>query len=100
MEDKESSDSKKSPKSDEWWSNFRQLLSEQAVWPSEYMFKFIVPKAGLEALREVFGDEEIIVRASSGGKYLSVTARILVQTPDDVVDIYTEAGKIEDVISL
>ena len=100
MADEAPQNSKINPNSEEWWSKFRQLLEEQADWPSEYLFKFIVPKAGLEALREVFGDEETIVRASTRGKYLSVTARVTVQSPDEVIAVYTEAGKIEGVISL
>ncbi len=100
MADEARQNSEKHPNSEEWWSKFRQLLEEQAEWPAEYLFKFIVPKAGLEALTEVFGDEETIVRASTRGKYLSVTARFTVQSPDDVIAVYTEAGKIEGIISL
>ncbi len=100
MAGKAAQNSKNNPDSEEWWSKFRQLLEEQAEWPSEYLFKFIVPKAGLEALREVFGEQETIVRASTRGKYLSVTARFTVQSPEDVIAIYTNAGNIEGVISL
>ncbi len=100
MANETSADSEKNLNPEGWWSKFRQLLEEQTQWPCEYLFKFIVPKAGLEALREVFGDKETIVRAYTRGRYVSVTARFTVQSPDDVITIYMEAGKIEGVISL
>jgi len=85
----------------EWWANFRQLLDSQVEWPSEYLFKFIVPKTQLDEVKNVFDrQEELVVRASSKGKYLSVTARVMVDSSDDVIAIYTAAGAIEGVISL
>ena len=86
--------------SEEWWTNFRQLLADQSEWPTEYLYKFIVPKAGLEALERVFGDAKIIVRASKQGKYLSITSRMFIDSPDDVIAVYREVGKIDGVISL
>ena len=86
--------------STEWWANFRELLDSHTEWPSEYLFKFILPKDQIDAVKEIFGPEKVTVRASSGGKYLSLTARITVDSPDDVIAIYTAAGSIEGVISL
>lgn len=86
--------------SDEWWTNFRRLLEDQSDWPTEYLYKFIVPKAGLEALKKIFGDAKIIVRASKRGKYISVTSRLPASSPDEVIAVYKDAGKIEGVISL
>ncbi|GMQ81680.1 MAG: DUF493 domain-containing protein [Rhodothermia bacterium] len=85
---------------DEWWTNFRLLLANQSDWPTDYLYKFIVPKAGLEALKNVFGDARIIVRASKRGKYLSVTSRMPANSPDEVIAVYKDAGKIDGVISL
>jgi uncharacterized protein len=85
----------------EWWANFRQLLDSQVEWPSEYLFKFIVPKRQLDEMKNIFDKEEqLVVRASSKGKYLSVTARVMVDSSDDVIAIYTAAGAIEGIISL
>ncbi len=83
-----------------WWSRFRSLLDEQNDWPSEYLFKFIVPKASLEAMKAVFGEHPVQVRASSKGNYLSVTARVEMQSSEEIVAIYTAAGEVEGVISL
>ncbi|GIV57912.1 MAG: DUF493 domain-containing protein [Bacteroidetes bacterium] len=83
-----------------WWDRFRTLLDEDNDWPAEYLFKFIVPRAGLEAMKAVFGDHPVQVRASKRGNYLSVTARMTMTSSEEVVAIYTEAGKIEGVIAL
>ena len=91
---------KDSTDSGEWWGNFQRLLESELDWPGEYVFKFIVPKSGLEEMKSVFEGEEIVVRASSAGNYLSVTARLQVDTSEDVIAIYTAAGEIEGVISL
>lgn len=84
----------------EWWENFKKLLDDQNEWPTEYLFKFIVPKAGRASMKELFGDQEIIVRASTRGNYLSITARRIVQSADEVIDVYEQAGRIDGVISL
>ncbi len=84
----------------EWWDRFKQLLDEQNEWPSEYLFKFIVPRAGFEELKTVFGDHPIKVRASTRGNYLSVTAKMVMESSADVVRVYSAAGRVEGVVSL
>jgi putative lipoic acid-binding regulatory protein len=91
---------KGSTDSGQWWENFQRLLESELDWPGEYVFKFIVPKRQLEEMKSVFEGERIVVRASSAGNYLSVTAKLQVDTSDDVIAIYTAAGEIEGVISL
>lgn len=83
-----------------WWDRFQALLDDQVEWPSEYLFKFIVPSAGLDALKAVFGMHPVNVRASSKGNYVSVTARLHMASSDEVLAIYQAAGEIEGVISL
>lgn len=85
---------------DDWWEEFRNLLDEENEWPAQYTFKFIAPSSKLDPLKAVFGDHPVDVRASSKGNYKSVTARINVQSSDEVVSIYEEAARIEGVISL
>lgn len=83
-----------------WWSHFHDLLDRQTEWPNEYTFKFIVPRAGLEELQEVFGDHPVTVRASSRGRYVSVTAHMQMHSAEEVINIYHAAGEVEGVISL
>lgn len=84
----------------DWWRNFRTLLDEQNDWPTEYLFKFIVPRAALDEMKAVFGAHPVTVRASSKGRYLSVTARMQMASSEEVVAVYTAAGRVEGVIAL
>jgi hypothetical protein len=84
----------------EWWSRFKDLLDGQNEWPTDYIFKFIVPRAGQAQLTEVFGDHPVTVRASNKGRYVSVTATMEMTSSDDVIRVYREASQVEGVISL
>ena len=84
----------------DWWDRFQNLLDDQTDFPSEYLFKFIVPISGLEDLKSVFGHFPVEVRESSKGNYVSVTARMEVHSSDEVIAVYSAAAEIEDVISL
>lgn len=83
-----------------WWERFRELLDGQNEWPGPYLFKFIVPRAGLEDLKEVFGEHPVLVRASTRGRYVSVTATMEMESSDEVIGIYRAAGQVEGVIAL
>lgn len=83
------------------FEQFRKLLDEQCRWPSVYTFKFIVPKAKSDELLSVFSScPEISVRESSRGKYLSVTANMLMPSSDGVVAVYEAVAEIEGIIAL
>lgn len=82
------------------WQGFQDLLDDQHDWPEEYLFKFIVPRAGLDQMTEVFGGHPVKVRASTRGNYVSVTARMLMNSSDEVIAIYTAAAEVEGVVSL
>ncbi|MDZ4700122.1 MAG: DUF493 family protein [Rhodothermales bacterium] len=85
----------------EWWDRFQALLDEKVAWPNEYMFKFIVPSAGVDDVRALFGQEQPIeLRPSSKGNYVSVTTLIRVATSAEVIDVYTRAARIEKIILL
>ena len=84
----------------EWWDDFKVLLEDQYEFPTLYLFKFIAPKENMADLKEVFIGNDIDIKASSKGKYQSVTSRVLVESSQEIVDIYQSAGKIEGVISL
>lgn len=89
-----------SSSSDAWWDRFQGLLDDQNDWPANYLFKFIVPRAGLEDLKRVFGEYPVRVRPSRKGNYMSVTARMEMHSSDEVVAVYQAAGRVEGVISL
>ncbi len=89
-----------STSSEAWWDRFQELLDQDRSWPAEYLFKFIVPRPNLEALQELFGEHPVVVRASTRGRYVSVTARLFMEDSASVVEMYRAAGEIPGVISL
>ena len=86
--------------SKEWWSDFRDLLDEQNEWPQEYVFKFIVPHEGVDDVKSAIGADDFTLRESSKGTYVSVTAKMLMASSEDVVEVYKSVRGIDGVISL
>ncbi len=84
----------------DWWENFQRLLDDQIEFPSEYIFKFIAPSSNLDDLKNVFGHHPVEVRQSRRGNYVSVTARMEMNSSDEVIAVYNAAAEVEDVILL
>lgn len=82
------------------YSDFKDKLDNQHVWPSLYMFKFIVPKGIEDQIISLFPKNELTSKASKEGNYISITAKIMMGSSDEVIRIYQEAHKIEGVIAL
>lgn len=85
---------------DAWWRHFQELLDDQIDFPDEYVFKFIVPAHSLNALKNIFGRHPVTVRASSKGRYVSVTAKMEMHSSDEIVALYHAAAKVEQVMML
>ena len=82
------------------YSSFREKLEENHQWPSLYMFKFIVTKGREEEVKKLFPKNVLEIKPSSGGKYVSVTAKVMMASTEHVINIYKEANKIEGLIAL
>lgn len=90
---------------EQFYENLKKQLKESTEWPTEYMFKFILPshKPSVEKLKHIFNEEDarIKTKSSSKGKYTSVTVRLDLDNPEQVVEKYKIVGdQIEGVISL
>ncbi len=79
---------------------FKERLDQHYSWPAKYLFKFIVPRGKEDAFIDIFPDISLTIKASSGGKYVSVTANVLMKSTQEVMDIYKKAYLIEGIISL
>ena len=82
----------------------KQQLQEDTIWPAPYLFKFIVTSslekiAEIEAVFDGLG-AAIQTRDSSKGTYTSVSVKVMMESPDSVVEKYKEVSKVEGVISL
>lgn len=93
------------PNSEEFYKKLKAQLYDTALWPSEYLYKFIVITniekiALVEALFNNMG-AVIHTKESKNGKYTSISVNVLMRNPDAVIDKYKEvAEKVEGVISL
>ncbi|MCK5856538.1 MAG: hypothetical protein KAG64_03550 [Bacteroidales bacterium] len=80
-----------------------ELLVKDFTWPTDYMFKFIVPFSAdnLNKLKSYFSEDAIIKhQESKSGKYISFSATQKFDDPMDIIDIYTKAEEIEKIVSL
>lgn len=79
---------------------FKEQLDNEYSWPALYMFKFIVPNEQEGEVKALFPYNELTSKASKNGKYISVTAQVMMNSSEAIVQIYEKAYKIEGIISL
>lgn len=94
-----------SKKTDEFYEKLKSQLYDTALWPSEYLYKFIVLTEGpgvnhIEALFDNLG-AVITTTESKNGKYTSVSINVRMKNPEAVIIKYKAvAENVEGVISL
>lgn len=76
------------------------VLDETVAFPSEYLFKFIVPIAEVHKILFILQGMEIEQKASTNGNYISVSAKMVMQKSEDIIIVYERAAVIKGVISL
>ncbi|WP_017730300.1 DUF493 family protein [Nafulsella turpanensis] len=82
------------------FDSFREKLEYEYEWPSLYTFKFIVPRKQEDAVVELFPKVNVRTKESSGGKYVSVTAQLMANSSDSIIEVYEKAQHIEGLIAL
>lgn len=92
-------------KNDEFYDKLKQRLQDTSEWPSEYIFKFIIPteQEKIDKISDIFDNTGAVIKTktSSKGKYTSVSIRLNVDSPEVVIQKYKIVGyQIEGVISL
>lgn len=93
------------PNSEEFYKKLKNQLQDTALWPSEYLYKFIVisDKAKIKQIEDLFDYLGAVINTteSKNGKYTSVSVNVRMKNPDAVIEKYKEvAEKVEGVISL
>ncbi|WP_299117393.1 DUF493 family protein [uncultured Winogradskyella sp.] len=94
-----------SDKSEAFYKKLKIQLQDTTLWPSEYLYKFIVitDASKIKKLSNLFDNQGAVIttKESKNGKYTSVSINVKMKNPDAVITKYKEvAKKIEDVISL
>lgn len=82
------------------FDSFREKLEYEYEWPSLYTFKFIVPRDQEEAVTDLFPKVEVSTKESSGGKYVSITAKLMANSSDTIINVYEKAQHIKGLIAL
>jgi putative lipoic acid-binding regulatory protein len=86
--------------SEDKYSSLRKQLERDFQFPLKYMFKFIVPDAKIEEIKPLFETGVMKERASSTGKYRSITITMIVLSPEDVIDKYKSVAHIKGIVAL
>ncbi|HET8808751.1 MAG TPA: DUF493 family protein [Flavobacteriaceae bacterium] len=90
---------------EEFYEKLKKQLAETSNWPTEYLYKFIVPSSNqkIAEIEAVFDNMGAVIhtKSSAQGKYTSVSINVAMQSPEAVIQKYQEVGeKVEGVISL
>ncbi|MCK5825013.1 MAG: DUF493 family protein [Ichthyobacteriaceae bacterium] len=90
---------------DAFYSNLKiQLEDTTKKWPTEYLYKFILPAIGnnTKIIEDIFNNTgaKISTRVSKTGKYTSYSIKIIMKSADDIIKKYRECEVIEGIVSL
>lgn len=91
--------------SEAFYKKLKEQLSDTTLWPSEYLYKFIVTSdvSKIKKLEKLFDNTGAVIstKVSKNGKYTSVSINVIMKNPDAVIAKYIEVSEnIEGVISL
>lgn len=92
-------------KKQEFYIKLKKQLIETSLWPSIYLYKFIVKsdKKKILQIEELFNNMGAVINTveSKKGSYTSVSINVKMKSPDAVIAKYREIeDNIEGVISL
>jgi len=79
---------------------FRELLEDTYQWPDYYEFKFIVKTDDRALVLYKLSGFTFTETPSKKGNYVSVNARKLMKSTQEVLDVYEGMSTIKGIISL
>lgn len=89
---------------EEFYISLKEKLENHHDFPEDYLFKFIIPtdQAKLTEIYRVFDGTQFTLsnRESKNGKYTACNINAFVLDADQVIRIYKEVGRIENVMLL
>jgi len=89
---------------DEFYQRLKEELLRTSSWPSDYLYKFIVPTDAekIKGIQNIFDNTGAVIESkkSSKGKYTSLSVTVHLADPEAVVGYYKEVAMVEGVISL
>lgn len=91
-------------KTEEFYVRLKDELQTTSEWPSEYLYKFIVPtdNGKIREVEDAFDNLGAVITThqSKTGKYTSVSVNVRMKDPDAVIEKYIAVSNIEGIISL
>ncbi len=81
-------------------SKFKALLDESYQWPDYYEFKFIIKTEDKALVTTALAGFTVHETPSKQGNYTSISARKLMKSTEEVLEIYQLVGSIKGVMSL
>jgi putative lipoic acid-binding regulatory protein len=91
-------------KTEEFYIRLKEELGNTSKWPSEYLYKFIVPTEPkkVEEVENAFDNMGAVIKTkqSKTAKFTSISVNVTMNSPADVVEKYIEVSSIEGIISL
>lgn len=94
----------KNQHTDDFYRQFKEKLELTHTFPTDYLFKYIVPaeQSIIAKLHSIFETPEasISTRDSKNGKYTCMTIKVPVNDAEDVVIYYRQTSGIEGIMTL
>lgn len=91
-------------KESDFYKKLKTSLEETTVFPTDYMFKFIVPADGdgFQKIDSIFDNLGAVIKSkpSKTGKYTSLTIMVKMKTANSIITKYKEVSFIEGIVSL
>jgi putative lipoic acid-binding regulatory protein len=89
---------------DDFYRKLKIQLDDTTAFPSDYLYKFIVPTTENQVLEveSIFNNTGAIIttKKSKKGKYVSVSILLKLNSSNEIITFYEKAGKIKGIISL
>lgn len=76
------------------------VLDETVEFPTEYLFKFIVPISEIHVVLIHLEEFDIEKRHSENGNYVSISAKKIFHKSEDIILIYKKVSTVKGLIAL
>lgn len=89
---------------EDFYKRLKSELETSTSWPSQYLYKFIVPSTGnnVDRVQNAFNAMGAIIHTnkSKTGKFTSLSIEVTMEDPQSVINKYLEVSDIEGIVSL
>lgn len=88
----------------DFYDRMKILLDDMNVFPTKYLFKFIVPTSSnnISDIMDCFNNTDAVFapKESKSGKMTSMSVMVIMPSSESIIDVYKKVSTIEGIISL